>query len=70
MLTTILKSFDTFGIIATTSTSITLSLLGIGLIIIPISAGIACGLTSSNKVIYEIVVQKYNNYKKYFEKTH
>ena len=31
MLTTILKSFDTFVIIATTSSSITLSLTGIGL---------------------------------------
>ena len=30
MLTTILKSFDTFVIIATTSSSITLSLTGIG----------------------------------------
>ena len=35
-LTTILKSFDTFVIIATTSGSITLSLTGIGLIVIPI----------------------------------
>ena len=36
-ITTRLKSFDTFVIIATTSSSITLSLTGIGLIVIPIS---------------------------------
>ena len=57
-----LKSFDTFVIIATTSSSITLSLTEIGLIPIPITNSIACGLTISNKVIYEITVQKYNKY--------
>ena len=41
--TTILKSFETFVIIATTSSSITSSLTGIGLIVIPKSTGIACG---------------------------
>ena len=61
-LTTILKSFDTIVIFATTSSSITLSLTGFGLIVIPISSSIACGLTISNKVLYEIVKQKYNKY--------
>ena len=56
MVTKIIKSFDTFVIIATTSSSITLSLTGMGLIAIPISSGIACGLTISNKVIYEKVL--------------
>ena len=64
MLTTILSSIDTFVIIATTSTSITLGLTGFGLIVIPISSSIACGLTISNKVIYEIIIQKQNEYKK------
>ena len=54
-LTTILKSFDTFVVIATTSSYFTLSITGIGLIAIPTSIGIACGLTISNIVIYEIV---------------
>ena len=36
MLTALLKSFDTFVIIATTSSSYTLHLIGIGLIVIPI----------------------------------
>ena len=42
-ITTILKSIDTFVIIATTSISIPLSLTGIGLIAIPISTATACG---------------------------
>ena len=54
MITTILKSFDTFVIIATTSSSITLSVTGFGLIAISTSSGIACGLTIKNKVIYMI----------------
>ena len=56
-LTTILKSFDTFFIIATTSSSITLSLAGVGLKAIPKSTGTACGLSSGNKVINEIIIK-------------
>ena len=63
-LTTILKSFDTFVIITTTSSSITLSLTGIGLIAIPISTARACGLSIGNKVIYEIIINKHNKYKR------
>ena len=47
---TILKSFDT-SIIAATSSSITLSLTGIGLIVLPITTASACGLSIGNKVI-------------------
>ena len=67
-ITTILKSFDTFVIIATTSSSITLSLTGIGLIVIPISTASACALSIGKNVIYEIIVNKYNKYKKQYEK--
>ena len=67
-ITTILKSFDTFVIIATTSSSITLSLTGIGLIVIPISTTSACALSIGNKVLYEVVVNKYNKYKKLYER--
>ena len=66
MITTILKSFDTFVNIATTSSSITLSLKRIGLIAIPISTATACGLSIGNKVIYEIIINKYNKYKKLY----
>ena len=67
-ITTILKSFDTFVIIATTSSSITLSLTGIGLIVIPISTASACDLSIGNKLLYEVVVNKYNKYKKLYER--
>ena len=56
MLTTKLKSFDTIVITATNSTSVTLSVTGIGLIVIPISSGVQSGLTISNKVVNEIVM--------------
>ena len=67
-ITTILKSFDTFVITATTSSSITLSLAGIGLIVIPISTTSACALSVGNKVLYEIIKNKHNKYKKLYEK--
>ena len=67
-LTTILKSFDNIVFIATTLSSISLSLTGFGLIVIPISSSIACGLSITNKVLYEIVMQKYNKYKRLYEK--
>ena len=68
LIVTILKSFDTIVFIAITSNSITFSLTEIGLIVIPISTGIACGLTNSNNVIHEIVMQKYNEYKNCIKK--
>ena len=68
MVTTILKSFDTIVIVVTTSSSISLFLIGVGLIVIPISSSISCGLTISFKVLYEIIMQKYNKYKKQCEK--
>ena len=45
-----------------------MSVTKIGLIAIPISSGIVCGLTISNKLIYEIVKPKYNKYKKHYER--
>ena len=67
-ITTILKSFDTFVIIATTSSSITLSLTGIGLIVIPTSPASACALSIGNKVLYEVILNKYSKYKKQYER--
>ena len=66
MLTTVLKSFDTFVLFGTTSSSITLSLTSIGLIVIPISTGLACGLSISNKVVYEIFMRKNDNHKQQY----
>ena len=67
-ITTILKSFDTFVIIATTSSSITLSLTGNGLIAIATSNATACGLSIGNKIMYEAILNKYNKNKKRYEK--
>ena len=66
MLTTKLKSFHTIVVIAKTSSSITLWLTGIGLIVILKPTGIAFGLIVSKKVIYEIIKQKNNKYKKQY----
>ena len=65
---TILESIDKIVIIAATSTSITLSVTGIGLTILPISAGIACTLSLGNKVLHKIIINKYNKYKKQYER--
>ena len=67
-LTTILKSLDTFVIIATTSSSITLSVTGIDLIVILISTALACVLSIGNKVINEVILNKYNKYEKQYER--
>ena len=66
-LNTILESVDSIVIIATTSTSITLSITGIGLIILPISAGIACSLSLGNKILHKLIINKYDKYKKQYE---
>ena len=63
-LNTILESVDSIVIIGATSTSITLSVTGIGLIVLPISAGIACTLSLGNKILHKIILNKYNKYKK------
>ena len=67
-LTTTFKSFDTVVITATTSSSFTLSITRIGLRAIPISIATVCGLSFGNKVIYEIIINKYNKYQKQYGK--
>ena len=67
-LNTVLESVDSIVIIAATSTSITLSVTGIGLIVLPISAAIACGLSLGNKILHKIIINKYNKYKKQYER--
>ena len=65
---TLLESVDSIVIIAATSTSITLSVTGVGLIILPISAGIACTLSLGNKILHKLIINKYNKYKKQYER--
>ena len=67
-LNTILESVDSIVIIAATSTSIFLSVTGIGLTVLPISAGIACTLSLGNKVLHKLIKNKYNKYKKQYER--
>ena len=65
-LNTILESVDSIVIIAATSTSITLSISGIGLIILPLSAGIAGVLSLDNKILHKLIINKYKKYKKQY----
>ena len=67
-LNTVLESVDSIFIIAATSNSITLSITGIGLIVLPISAGIACGISLGNKILHKLIINKYNKYKKQYER--
>ena len=67
-LNTVLESVDSFVIIAGTSISISLSITGIGLIVLPISAGIACTLSLGNKVLHKLIINKYNKFKKQYER--
>ena len=67
-LNTILESVDSILIIGATSTSITLSITGVGLIILLISAGIACTLSLGNKILHKLILNKYNKYKKQYER--
>ena len=65
---TVLESVDSIVIIGATSTSITLSITGIGMIVLPISAGIACGISLGNEVLHKLIINKYNKYKKQYER--
>ena len=67
-LTTKMKSFHPVFSFETTSSSSTLSLTGVGLIVIPISTATACGLSIGNKVKYEIIINIHSIYKKQYEK--
>ena len=67
-LNTVLESVDSIVIIGATSTSITLSVTGFGLVILHISAGIARGLSLGNKILHKLIINKYNKYKKQYER--
>ena len=67
-LNTVLESVDSIVIIAAISTSKTLSITGIGMLVLPISAGIACGLSLGNKILHKLIINKYNKYKKQYER--
>ena len=54
-LTTILKLIDKVVNIGATTKSVTLSVTGVGLIVVPNSAGVACGLSLANKVLPKMI---------------
>ena len=58
-LNTILESVDSIIFIEATSTSMALSRTGMGLNILPITAGIACTISSSNKVLHKLTLYKH-----------
>ena len=49
ILTSLLESVDTVDIIVATTASVTLSVTGVGLIMVPISTGFACALSLGKK---------------------
>ena len=67
-LNTVLGSVDSILIIGATSTLITLSITGVGLIFLPIPTSIACTLSIGNKILHKLIINKYNKYKKQYER--
>jgi len=67
-LNTILESVDKFVIIGANTTSVTLSVTGVGLIVVAISAGVGSALSLGNKILHKLIIKKYNKYKKVYEK--
>ena len=57
---TIIESLDAFVINGATSTSVTLSITGVGLNILPTSAGIACAQSLGNKILHRMTINKCN----------
>ena len=67
-LNTISESVYTIVFIGAISTSITLSITGIGSSVLPIAARIDCTLSLGNKVLHKIIINEYNKYRKQYEK--
>ena len=67
-LTSILEPVDTVVNIGATTTSATLPVTGVDLIVAPNSARSASALSLANKILHEILMNKYNRYRKQLEK--
>ena len=65
---TILKSLDSSINFGATFTFKSLSIIGIKLNILPISAGVACTLSIGNKVLHKLIINKYKNLKNNMKK--
>ena len=60
--------FDTFVNFPTTSISVTLSVTENDVSVITISTGVKRGLIIRNNIKYEIIIQKYNKRKNFYER--
>ena len=67
-LTSILESVDTIVIVGATTTSVTLSVTGVGLVVVSFFSGIACALSLGRKVIHKLVLKMFNKNKNLYEK--
>ena len=68
MLSTIIKTVDTFVNIGTTSSSATLSVTGLGLTVLPISTGNISWLKLTSEVLHEKLMKKFNKWWKGYER--
>ena len=59
-----LESVKTSVNVGSITTSVSLSVTGVGLKVVPLSAGIPCDLSLDNNVLHQIKLHKFNNYKK------
>ena len=66
----IFESVNTIVIIGATLALVTLSITGVSLNILPISAGRASTLSLGNEVLHRLIINQYNKNKKLFEKDH
>ena len=62
-ITSVIESVDTIVIIGATTISVTLSVTGVGLVVVPISAGVACAVSLSIDVIQKIFSMKIFKYR-------
>ena len=54
--------------IGATTPSVALSVTGVGLIVVSISAEIACFLSLGTKVLHKLIINKLSKYEKLYEK--
>ena len=67
-LISMLDLVDTVVIIGSTTTTLTVSITGIGLINVPISAGKASSLSLVKKILYQIILKKYKKCRKQYQR--
>ena len=63
LINNIINSTDGLIIIGTTSTSVTLSITGVGIIVVPITAGVGCATGILVKICSSYLKKKEQNYK-------